>query len=214
MKNFKLMMMAGMMAFATAASAQKTCFVATDIEFAGEATQTDLVISMDYDAEEGTSVCCWQFELYLPDGIEPIYDADEEEWLGEVSTETNTKRLAKGGLNITKKADGGYLVLGFDTKGNQPMVSTKGELCTITLSGSASIKDEGRIVNSAISDQDNNSIDKGNLADFIFNINGGPVGINDIKAADATAPAYNLQGIRVNNAKGLIIRDGKKMIVK
>ena len=206
--------MAGMLAFAGSAMAQKTCFTAEPVIF-GEGEQVaDLVVSIDYEKAEGTDITCWQFELSLPDGIAPIYDEDEEEWLGEISTDTNTKRLAKGGLNITKKTDGTYLVLGFDTKGNQAMPSTKGELCTIQLSGSASIVGEGKIINSALSDQDNASVDKGNLSDFVFGINQNTVGINDIQTVDNDAPAYNLQGIRVNNAKGLIIRNGKKMVVK
>lgn len=65
-----------------------------------------------------------------------------------------------------------------------------------------------------MSNEDNKSIELGNINDVTFSINGSSVGINDIKSAEATAPAYNLQGIRVNNAKGLIIRDGKKMVVK
>ena len=66
-----------------------------------------------------------------------------------------------------------------------------------------------------MSNDDNKSIELGNINDVTFSINGSSVGINDIKSAEATAPAYNLQGVRVNSAaKGVIIRDGKKMVVK
>ena len=216
MKNLKLMMVAGLMAFAASANAQGTikCLAAQDVDFEG--TQADLIVSIDYDAEEGEQIGCWQFKLVLPEGVAPIYDEDEEEWLGEVSTDTNTKRLAKGGLNINPTADGGYLVFGFDTKGVQEMVSTHGTLCTITLSGSADIKGEGKLATVALSNLKNESVHQGEFEDVTFLVNGGTVSdaINDIKSADTTAPAYNLQGIRVNNAKGLIIRDGKKMVVK
>ena len=215
MKKFTLMMVAGLFALAGSVQAQVKCFY-TDpvINFAAGATEADMVVSIDYEAGD-EKVGCWQFEIVFPEGIAPIYDADEEEWLGEVSTDTNTKRLAKGGLNITKKADGNYLVLGFDTKGNQEMVSTHGTLCTIKISGSSEIQGTGKIVNSALSNLNDQSINKGNLADFEFGINQEVEGINDLQVAESNAPAYNLQGVRVNSAaKGLIIRDGKKMIVK
>ena len=44
-----------------------------------------------------------------------------------------------------------------------------------------------------------------------------PTGINNIttEATDANAPAYNLSGQRVGkNAKGVLIKNGKKYVVK
>ena len=218
MKKFRLMMMAGLMAFASAASAEGTvkCFYTDPVlTFEEGAEQADLKISMDYDAGEDV-ICTWQFELYLPAGIDPIYNEDDEEWLGEVSAETNRSKFVKNGLKITKKADGGYIVLGFDDGGNKPMTATKGLLCVITVSGNSTITGTGKIVNTALGNNKDESVNQGNFADFVFSVNGGDSqGINDIIAAESNAPAYNLQGIRVNSeAKGLIIRDGKKQIVK
>ena len=144
---------------------------ATPIQFKEGATQAELVVSMDFDTEE--TIVSWSFNLYLPDGFAPVYDEDEEEWLGEMSTETNTKRMAKGGLNISKRTDGGYLVLGFDTKGNQAMTSTHGKLCTIVISGSSNISGTGLITDISMANISSNSVNKDNFADVYFDINGG-----------------------------------------
>ena len=69
MKAFKLMMMAGMMAFATAASAQGTikCLTAEDVTFEAGETTADLVVNMDYTTDK--EIVSWGFNLYLPEGI-------------------------------------------------------------------------------------------------------------------------------------------------
>ena len=214
MKTIRLMMMAGLMAFASAANAQQvTVLTAKDVNFEEGATQADLVVNMDYTTTE--KVVAWGFSLYLPDGISLIYDEEEEEWLGEVGS-INAKKVVNKGLSVNEKTDGGYLIVGY-ADGNPAMKSTHGDLATITLQGNASIKSNGKISGISISNDLSESLEQGNIAEVEFKINGGAItdGINDIQAVDSNAPAYNLQGMRVNGqAKGLIIRDGKKMVVK
>jgi hypothetical protein len=230
MKAIKLMMMAGMMAFATAASAQVQCLTVDDVAFdEGEGT-ADLVVDIDYTTDK--TIVSWGFTLYLPDGIEIGNELMDEEdptqgllWHGSYG-KSNASAVQRGDLNVTVKEDGGYLILGYAT-GNPAMKNTHGNLVNLELiataqtSGAASIKNtsmayigldgEGKEV--AI------SADQGLLDDVNFTVDASKaqvtVGIKDIKTVDSNAPAYNLQGVRVNaNAKGIIIRDGKKMVVK
>lgn len=237
MKAFKLMMMAGMMAFATAASAQGTikCLTAEDVVFGDGETTADLVVNIDYTTDK--SIVSWGFNLYLPDGIEIEYETDTEidketgesklvyYYHGSYGKDTNPRPIANlADPKVTRKDDGGYLILGYSDN-NAAMKSLSGMLITLTLTGSDKISGNGEIKNTSMAylgtDGDGKEVaisaDQGQLADYTFKVNdgGSAVGINDINAAETSAPAYNLQGVRVNdNAKGLIIRDGKKMVVK
>lgn len=231
MKAFKLMMMAGMMAFATAASAQGTikCLTAEDVTFEAGETTADLVVNMDYSTDK--EIVSWGFNLYLPDGIDIEFEEESGTfyYTGEYGFDTNPRAIAgtpkkPNDPKVTKKEDGGYLILGYSDS-NAAMLSTHGKLISLTLTGSAAISGNGDIKNTSVAylgtDGDGKEVaisaDQGQLADVTFKVNDGGVtdGINDINAAETNAPAYNLQGVRVNaNAKGIIIRDGKKMVVK
>ena len=213
MKKFRLLMMAGLTAFAMAAQAQVTVLTAAPVTIENGGT-ADLVVSMDYDTEE--KITAWGFSFYLPDGLAPIYDEEEEEWVGEVSADTNAKKVVNKGLAILEKTDGGWLITGY-ADGNPTMKSTHGELVKITLKATADVQGTGKINGISISNDASVSLDKGNIADVEFAINGGgdDQGVKDIKSNDSNAPVYNVNGIQVNaQAKGLLIQDGKKFIVK
>lgn len=232
MKAFKLIMMAGMMAFATAASAQGTitCLTAEDVVFGdGEAT-AELAVDVDYTTDK--TIVSWGFTLYLPDGIEIGNELMDEEdpsqgllWHGSYG-KSNASAVQRSDLNVTLKEDGGYLILGY-AQGNPAMKNTKGNLVNLELIATVQTSSAASIKNTSMAyigtDADGKEVaisaDQGLLADVIFTVDASKaqvtVGINDINAAETSAPAYNLQGVRVNgNAKGLIIRDGKKMFVK
>lgn len=217
MKKFKLMMMAGMLAFASAASAQEPvkCFTAEDVVFEGN--EADLIVAMDYETTE--TIVSWGFSLYLPDGISIAGEFEGDTFYADNATydkNTNSRGIANKPVEITKKEDGGWLIVAYAT-GNPAMKSTHGTVVTLGLSGSPEVKGFGDIKSSSVANDKNVSLDQGNLADYQFAINGGngTDGINDINVVGNDAPAYNLQGVRVNsNAKGLIIRDGKKVVVK
>ena len=218
MKNLKLMMMAGLMAFAASANAEevtvlKAAGIAADAE--GKA---ELVIEMDYTTSE--TLVGVNFSVELPEGanidskkdtngsrqsactVGDIFDEDVDGWL---------TIKEKSGLN-------GYLFAFIDQADKTPLVSTKGTVITIPLKGLPSTESSLKIFQIGLSnDKDQGFVTFGGgdtIADVTVSING-TTGINDINATTTDAPAYNLQGVRVNaNAKGLIIRDGKKMVVK
>ena len=144
--------------------------------------QCELVVNMDYDTEETVRGC--SFSVYLPQGITPAkeYDEDEEEWtfIGKFGKAAPTK-LQKETLwatnnygdktrYIDEKTDGGYLVLVMDLSKLTPFVSTHGEILRLTLDVAATVNDssEGAIKFISLSNEKNESLDKGNIADVYF----------------------------------------------
>lgn len=226
MKAFKLTMMAAMFAFASAAVAQdKLDVLKVDPITVANGAEAELVINMDYDNAAETVVGL-NFSLYLPDGILlKGFDTKEAQDAAKASALKKACDLGDDGiwgedastgwLSVKQKADGGLLFVLIDQDDKTPFETTKATAVTVKIHAVADVVDAtGSITTIGMSNEDNKSIELGNINDVTFSINGSSVGINDIKSAEATAPAYNLQGIRVNNAKGLIIRDGKKMVVK
>lgn len=224
MKKFTLMLVAGLFALAGSVNAQGTvkCLAADNVFFEEGSTTADLVVKMDYDTEN--TVCSWGFSLYLPDGISLSGEFEGDTFYPDgssYSTETNSRGISNKPVDITKRADGGWLIVGY-AAGNPDMKSTHGTLVTLSLTGSTSVSGDASIKSISVSSvkveghiNESVSLDQGNLADVVFGINKTVEGINDIVADESNAPAYNLQGVRVNGAaKGLIIRDGKKQIVK
>jgi len=223
MKAFKLMMMAGLLAFAGSAMAQekKVIFSAEDVTIA-KGEEAVLTVNMDYETSE--VLVGWNMSLYLPEGIavKTYYNEDDEcdyfvvNGKGEGFVNSNAAANAIEG-NSTPKQDGGYLFIGIGPK-KQEMKATdgayKGKVVEITLVASEDVVDgDGKFNTISISNSKNESVELNNIADVSFKINpsGGTDGINEIQTSSTEAPAYNLQGIRVNNAKGLIIRDGKNV---
>jgi hypothetical protein len=224
MKAFKLTMMAAMLAFASTAMAQdkKVALTVDDITIANGET-ADLVVNMAYETTE--TVVGLNFSLYLPDGILLDGFASKEEQDGAKASALKKacdlgedgiwgEDAQKGWLSVKQKTDGGLLFVLIDQDDKTEFESTKAKAVTIKVKAIADVEADGVINNISIANEKNVSLDLGNIEDVTFGVNKSAVGINDIKSAEATAPAYNLQGIRVNNAKGLIIRDGKKMVVK
>ena len=222
MKAFKLTMMAAMLAFASAAMAQEQFFQASDVAL-DENGKGTLEVFIDYETTE--TVVGWNLSLYLPDGVtiatKTVYDEDldEDVEVFDVTAKgddySNSNAMANA-LDVKLKADQkGYLFVCIDQKNKRPMKNTHGKILSVpVVAPSKDFTGEGKINTIGMTSDANISLELGNIADITFQVGGTTDGINDIQSADATAPAYNLQGIRVNNAKGLIIRDGKKMVVK
>jgi hypothetical protein len=229
MKAFKLMMMAGLLAFAGSAMAQenssalKKSLVCDDLMDFKVGETKELVINLDYETNE--ELCGANFSLALPEGILLNgFDSKEAQDGAKASALKKACDLGDDGVwgedaesswfSVKKKEDGALLFVLIDQDDKTPFVSSKGKLITITLKAIEDVVGVGKIFGIALTNTDNVSVDLNNLADYEFGINKQTVGINEIQTSSTEAPAYNLQGIRVNNAKGLIIRDGKKMVVK
>ena len=224
MKKITLTLMAAMLAFASTAMAQKkVVLTANDIQVAnGE--EADLVVSMDYETTE--DVVGLNFSLYLPDGILlKGFDTKEAQDAGKASALKKACDLGEEGIwgedvstgwfSVKQQADGGLLFAFIDQDDKTPFESTKAPVITINVHAVADVVGTGSITAIALSNDAAVSLDLNNIADVVFGVNETPVGINEMKWAEATAPTYNLQGVRVSKAaKGLLIRDGKKKFVK
>ncbi len=237
MKKFTLMLVAGLFALAGSVQAQELVpLTADDLTIANGETK-DLAIKLNYELEAGADALCGaNFTLYLPDGI-ILASFDSKEAQDKASAKNLKKNCNvegvengiwseddadNGFISITPKTDGGLLFIIMDQSTDQtPYTKTvDATLCTISLKAIADVKSTGKISGQGLTNVKSKSVGMVNgssiFGEYTFAINGdGDQGINDIQAADATAPAYNLQGVRVNSAaKGVIIRDGKKMVVK
>lgn len=224
-------MMAGLMAFATAANAQgKVTITAADLTIES-GKSANLEIMLDYDTEE--ILAGYNFSLYLPEGVtvgRSTLDASVTipasatdvypvikymEYDEELDEEVEKTATPKSLLKITEKTDGGILFVWIDdTYGKTPLANKKGLLMRVNIKADGVVDGIGFIKNVGFTNTENVSVDLGNLEGSQFVINPSTDGITEIQNIHNDTPAYNLQGIRVNNAKGLIIRDGKKMVVK
>ena len=207
------------MAFAMGANAQekKVIFTADDVNItAGD--QADLVINMDYQTD--VDVAGWNIYLSLPEGVDLYFDEEEEDYIYSVSTNFITKKLSKWfGIKTIAGLERTYLLYYIDQDNMTPMKTTEGELLTITLAATEQASEQcfGTLYDIALTDQANNSLDLGNIADFefIINVSGGVTGIRDINAQTDNESVYNLGGQRVQNpAKGIFVKAGKKVVKK
>ena len=162
--------------------------------------------------ESNVTIAGWQMFLYLPEGIEIVYDDDEEEYAITLS-ELHKKKHACA-VQTTK--DGAKMLVMTAGTETVEMKANSGDLCTITLkaadtfSGSATV-DVKKI---RISDKAAKSYSQDDTS-FTITASGSADGISSISAADNNAPVYNLAGQKVNNAqKGVYIQNGKKVVMK
>jgi len=220
MKKSLLLLLTAFIALATSAEAQekKVVMTAQDVEItAGE--QADLVISMNYTTE--VPVCGWNIYLALPEGVDLYFDEEEEDYIYSVSTNFITKKLSKWfGIKTIAGLERTYLLYYIDQDNMTPMKTTEGELLTITLAATEQASEQcfGTLYDIALTDQANNSLDLGNIADSEFNITvkgGISTGIHGIGTSDDDAPVYNLGGQRVKDpAKGIFVKNGIKVVKK
>ncbi len=229
MKKFTLMLVAGLFALAGSVQAQKKVVIsAEDTPLAEDGTAV-INVNLSYPTTE--QLVGYNFSLMLPEGVTANtktgkmtaaafgLSEDIHPLLYDANADDYTFAATKSALQVKDKADGGTLIIWIDQNEQTPLLKTEGQLMTIKIKAAEGfVSGQGMIYTagvSAVIDGKSVSLDLGNIEDVPFIIGSGSEGINDIKNADATAPAYNLQGVRVNSAaKGVIIRDGKKMVVK
>ena len=184
---------------------------------AGETAEVTISIT---SAEEG--VRGWSFRMKLPDGVSMVYDEDEEDYVYEFSDRVpkNSKGAAKVDTNIQGTDEEGVLMVScLGKKADNVLEGTEGEVMTITIQADANLESavaEAALTNISLSNSDAVSLSVEKTYNFTVTIEGTvPVGIQEVEAANANAPIYNLGGQRVEKtAKGLYIKNGKKVVVK
>ena len=210
MKTIKALLVSALLVLAGTVSAQSFSITFADVNVENGAGK--LVASMTKDM----TVAGWQMYLYLPEGVEiaQVYDEDEEEYVADI-TLSSTFHKAKHSCSSKKTADGAMmLICSGGTETVTLKSATEGELCTIGLKVADGVTSQAVAVkNVAVSD------DQGvqsNQADTTFQLIIGSTGIVNIENdAVNSGVYYNLAGQKVSNAqKGVLIQNGKKVVVK
>lgn len=210
MKTIKALLVSALLVLAGTVSAQSFSITFADVNVENGAGK--LVASMTKDM----TVAGWQMYLYLPEGVEiaQVFDEDEEEYVADI-TLSSTFHKAKHSCSVKKTADGAMMLIcsgGTETVALKS--ATEGELCTIGLTVADGVTSQAVAVkNVAVSD------DQGvqsNQADTTFQLIVGTTGIVNIENDAVNGGVYyNLAGQKVSNAqKGVLIQNGKKVVVK
>ena len=210
MKTIKALLVSALLVLAGTVSAQSFSITFADVNVENGAGK--LVASMTKDM----TVAGWQMYLYLPEGVEiaQVFDEDEEEYVADI-TLSSTFHKAKHSCSVKKTADGAMMLIcsgGTETVALKS--ATEGELCTIGLTVADGVTSQAVAVkNVAVSD------DQGvqsNQADTTFQLIVGSTGIVNIENDAVNGGVfYNLAGQKVSNAqKGVLIQNGKKVVVK
>ena len=210
MKTIKALLVSALLVLAGTVSAQSFSITFADVNVENGAGK--LVASMTKDM----TVAGWQMFLYLPEGVEiaQVYDEDEEEYVADI-TLSSTFHKAKHSCSVKKTADNAMMLIcsgGTETVALKS--ATEGELCTIGLTVADGVTSQAvDVKNVAVSD------DQGvqsNQADTTFQLIVGSTGIVNIENDAVNGGVYyNLAGQKVSNAqKGVLIQNGKKIVVK
>ena len=211
MKTIKALLVSALLVLAGTVSAQNN-FSITFADVNVENGAGKLVASMTKDM----TVAGWQMYLYLPEGVEiaQVYDEDEEDYVADI-TLSSTFHKSKHTCSARKTTDGAMMLIcsgGTETVALKS--ATEGELCTIGLKVADGVTSQAVAVKGvAVSD------DKGvqyNQDDTTFQLNIGTTGIINIENDGVNGGVfYNLAGQKVSNAqKGVLIQNGKKVVVK
>ena len=210
MKSIKALLVSALLVLAGTVSAQTFSITFADVNVENGAGK--LVASMTKDM----TVAGWQMYLYLPEGVEiaQVHDEDEEEYVADI-TLSSTFHKAKHSCSAKRTTDGAMMLIcsgGTETVALKS--ATEGELCTIGLKVADGVTSQAVAVkNVAVSD------DQGvqsNQADTTFQLIVGSTGIVNIENDAVNGGVfYNLAGQKVSNAqKGVLIQNGKKVVVK
>ena len=198
MKTIKNLMVATLVMFAGNAMAQKLSVEAVTIDPGSEA---DLVVA--YESEQDLTGA--QFTIALPEGIS--IKKNGKKYAAEIGDEDNYEWKIKDG-------DAGQIVLITRIDNTcDPMISGS-NIITLTLAAAEDAVSGEATISGIVFSNKGTSV-KGN-DDFKVAINvGGTVGINSLNADNSNEPAFNLAGQKVGkNYKGIVVKNGKKTIVK
>ena len=196
------------MLLATASSMQaENKLTASNVAIA-KGELAELVISMENDIEVGG----YDFHLYLPMGIDLVYDQSEEDYIYSLSDRHNKKHQ----LTIKyDETDNSYMMVVADPSLHK-IEAGSGEVIFLQLTTTdAAILGtyQGSIQKIWFAENGSSGVEVEDVAFEIEVTNS--VGISDILES-GDAPWYNLSGMKVSHpaAKGIYIRNGRKVVVK
>lgn len=214
MKTIKSLLVCGLLALTSSAFAQTVDFTFNDVVITPGQT-ADLNVAFAVDGVEA-DLAGWQMTLYLPEGIEiaTTYDEDEEE---DVPAIVLNSSVHKGGhsADVKNTSDGGKLILVSGGTKTVSMKAKSGDLCVITLKALDTFSGSTTATVKKIAVADKNGKQYNAAADASFVVTDDATGINSLNADNSNEPAFNLAGQQVGkNYKGIVVKNGKKTLVK
>ena len=196
MKTIKAIILCALLSLTSSAFAQDDftmSFSDVKIEAGGTA---DLKVTF----ESKVTIAGWQMFLYLPEGVEILYDEEEEDYAIALS-DLHAKRHA---CEVTKAKDGSMmLVMSGGTK-TYEMSGNSGDLCTITLKASDSFSGSSDVAVKTIRISDKSGKASA-MADTSFKLEAVPTGIKNVNAEGGKA-----DGKYLKNGEIIIKKGGKE----
>ena len=196
MKTIKAIILCALLSLTSSAFAQDDftmSFSDVKIEAGGKA---DLKVTFD----SKVTIAGWQMFLYLPEGVEILYDEEEEDYAIALS-DLHAKRHA---CEVTKAKDGSMmLVMSGGTK-TYEMSGNSGDLCTITLKASDSFSGSSDVAVKTIRISDKSGKASA-MADTSFKLEAAPTGIKEVNADGGKA-----DGKYLKNGEIIIKKGGKE----
>lgn len=168
----------------------------------------ELVISMENDFE----VRGYDFHLYLPLGIDLVYDQSEEDYLYRLSNRHNKNHQLTIRYDDT---DNSYMMLVADPSLHK-IKENSGEIIFLQLTTTNSTIPgtyQGSIQQIWFAENGSKGAEVENVTFEIEVTNS--VGISDISGT-SDAPWYNISGMKINRPtmKGIYIQNGRKVVIK
>ena len=177
-------------------------------------SEAEIKVKMDYTAEK--TLVGLSFSLYLPDGIllkgfntKEAQDAARASALMKACDLDVTTGIwgneegASGWFYVKQKTDGGFLITFIDQDDKTPFVNTHAPVITINVHAVADVSNVNGTINGiTLTDNENNSVEQGNIADVLIPFNAtAPSGPNAVAISwdNATKTATLTNGMPAGN---------------
>ena len=168
--------------------------------------QVVIPVMMDNDAE----ITAFQFDMYLPNGI-TIAEEDGEPLIDLSQSRTTYK---KHSLSYLQQENGAMRIV-CNSGTNKTFSGNSGEVVNVTVNIPETMAEGEYEISIKAQELTTSALQSINVDETKCKLTiETPTGITSVRNASASdAPAYNLQGIRVNSGyKGIVIKEGKKFL--
>lgn len=168
--------------------------------------QVVIPVMMDNDAE----ITAFQFDMYLPNGI-TIAEEDGEPLIDLSQSRTTYK---KHSLSYLQQENGAMRIV-CNSGTNKTFSGNSGEVVNVTVNIPETMAEGEYEISIKAQELTTSALQSINVDETKCKLTiETPTGITSIRNASLSdAPAYNLQGIRVNSGyKGIVIKEGRKFL--
>lgn len=209
MNKLRTLFVMAALVIAGAAMGQEKPYLTVDDITIGQGAEEEDILVVKMESDEPMASC--NFQLYLPDGVDLIYDEDEDAYLASDATDLILKSYTK---SVSPRE--GYYLINIYPATLRNFKAASGVLIKFALKTTSTVTGtlEASLKNIGISDIDAVSINQGKIPDVSFKINISTTGIKSAAQDGADDALYDLQGRRVTNPQkgGVYVKKGKKVV--